>query len=318
MSRLVLLVSLSLGVLAVGHLAGTALSALFLPAVRRRPPDARARLALWLRLGPFAGASVVALMAALAFLRNEPANTGESASPLLIAAGALGAWLVAAGAWRAVRSLVLTRRLVREWLAAAEPVALPSAPAPARRIESRFPVVAVAGVVRPRLFLARSVLERISAAELAAVLEHEKAHLDRRDNLKRWLLHSCPDLPLLGGPGAQLRREWEDASEVAADDAVARGGRLVAHALASALVEVARLSPAGAQLPESATGLLSQASLRGRVVRLLEARGDASRSTGPRLPRWAIATLALAGGAAIPHTLGPIHAVLEAIVQALS
>jgi Zn-dependent protease with chaperone function len=316
-SRLVLLASLTLGVLAVVHLAGTLLSACW-PVRGRRSAEARARLALALRLGPFLVASVVASVVALAFARNEPAGTQEHASSILLAAAAVGAWLLITGAWRAARSLVLTRRLVREWLAGAEPLALPGAPVPARRIESRFPVVAVAGVAFPRLFLARSVLERISAAELRAVLEHERAHLDRRDNLKRWLVHSCPDLPLLDGPGRRLRREWEEASEVAADDVAARGGPDAAEALASALVKVARMSPTGAQLSASATALLSEGSLRGRVERLLEPRREARRSRRPRPPLWAMAVLALCAGAAIPLPLRAIHAVLEAIVQALS
>src|SRR5262249_54525957 len=161
--------SLTLGVLAVVHLAGTAISACWLPLVGRRSAEARARLALALRLGPFLVASVVASVAALAFARNEPAGTQERASPVLLAAAAVGAWLLVIAAWRALRSLFLTRRLVGEWLAGSAPLLLPGAPVPARRIESRFPVVAVAGVVHPRLFLARSVLERISAAELRAV-----------------------------------------------------------------------------------------------------------------------------------------------------
>src|SRR5262249_31409295 len=161
-------------------------------------------------------------------------------------------------------------------------------------IESRFPVVAVAGVVHPRLFLARSVLERISAAELRAVLEHERAHLERRDNLKRWLVHSCPDLPLLGRPGAHLRPEWEEASGGAAGDLAARGGPEAAQALASALVTVARIAPRGARLAVPAVALLSENSLRGRVERLLEPRGELSRSNRSRLPVWALAALALA------------------------
>jgi hypothetical protein len=111
-SRLVLLASLTLGVLAVVHLAGTLLSACW-PVRRRRSPEACARLALALRLGPFLVASVVASVVALAFARNEPAGTQEHASSILLAAAAVGAWLLVTGAWRAARSLVLTRRLLR-------------------------------------------------------------------------------------------------------------------------------------------------------------------------------------------------------------
>jgi hypothetical protein len=319
LSRLVLLVVLALGTFLAAHLAGTAVAALGFPAVRRRAAVvSRARLALLLRLLPTAAAALLALLVAVAFARHEPADTGERAGPLLLAASGLGAWLVLAAAWRAIRALVLTRRLVNEWLSGARPFVLPGAGAPAHRIENRFPVVAVVGILRPRLFLAGSVLDRLSPPELRAVLDHEKAHLDRRDNLKRWLVRSCPDLPLLGGPGESLLREWEAASEEAADDIAARRGRRAASSLASALVKVARLSPTGEQLSVSATALLSEGSLRGRVERLL-APGDAAppprESRGLSLLVAALVPLAAAGA---PRLLLAVHDLLETIVQALS
>jgi Peptidase family M48 len=319
MSRLLLLASLSLGTFFVVHLAGTGLAGLAGPALRRwRAAAARARLALALRLAPLASASVLALLVAVAFARHEPPNTQERAGPLLLAAGALGAWLVLGAAWRAIRALVLTRRLVDEWLSGARPFVLPGADAPAHRIENRFPVVAVVGILRPRLFLAGSVLDRLTPPELRAVLDHEKAHLDRRDNLKRWLVRSCPDLPLLGGPGESLLREWEAASEEAADDIAARRGRRAASSLASALVKVARLSPTGEQLSVSATALLSEGSLRGRVERLL-APGDAAppRSESRGLS-WLVAALVPLAAAGAPRLLLAVHDLLETIVQALS
>jgi Zn-dependent protease with chaperone function len=316
-SRVVLLFSLAFGAFAVVYVAATALAGVFLPVVLRRAAEARARLAFGLRLGPLACALGVAVVVALAFVRHEPADADERAGPVLLAAGAAGVSLLLAAAWRSARSLVLTRRLVREWLAHAEPLALPAVPASARRIESRFPVVAVAGVVRPRLFVARSVLERLSRAELRAVLDHERAHLARHDNLKRWLLHSCPDLPLLGGPGVVFRREWEEASEVAADDAAARRGRHAAESLASALVKVARMSPAGAQLSASATALLSEGSLRGRVERLLHAHRGAPR-TRRAFGLWVVYAIGLGAAVVMPRALVFVHTLLETIVQILS
>jgi beta-lactamase regulating signal transducer with metallopeptidase domain len=320
-NRVVLLVALTFGAFLVAHLASTAMAALALPAVRgRHTASARARLALALRLLPTASAVLAALLVGVSFARHEPPNTAESAGPVLLIAGGLGAWLVLLFTWRAMRSLALTSCLFREWERRARPLALPRAPAPARRLEHDFPVVAVVGVLRPRLFVAGSVLDRLSASELRAVLEHEKAHVERRDNLKRWLARSCPDLPWLGGPGERLRRAWEEASEQAADDRAARRGRRAASRLASALVKVAQLTPRGARLSVSAIALLSESNLRGRVEALLS--HDRSLPSHPAPIGWIFAWLAPAlialavVGSSSP--LRTIHVFLEAVVRALS
>jgi beta-lactamase regulating signal transducer with metallopeptidase domain len=319
-SRLVLLGALSFGAFLVAHLAGTCVAALALPAVRaRKVASARGRLALALRFLPTASAVFSALLVGVTFARHEPPNTGERAGPVLLIAGALGAWLVLALAWRTVGSLVLTSRLFREWERRARPIALPRAPAPAHRLEHDFPVVAVVGILRPRLFLAGSVLDRLSASELRAVLEHEKAHIDHRDNLKRWLARSCPDLPWLGGAGARLCREWEDASEVVADDRAARRGRRAASRLASALVKVATLSPKGARLSVSAIALLSESELRGRVERLLSPECPVPSSPTPTLVfHWLAPLLMLLAATAMSRPLKAVHDFLEAVVRTLS
>jgi Zn-dependent protease with chaperone function len=272
-----------------------------------------------LRLLPTGSACLLALLVAVAFARHEPHHTGERAGPMLLAAAALGGWLVLVFAWRAISSLVLTSRLLREWEKRARPIVLPGAPAPTRRLDDAFPVVAVVGVLRPRLFLAASVLDRLSPAELRAVLDHERAHLDRRDNLKRWLLRSCPDLPGLGRLGEGPRREWEEASEAAADDRAALRNRRAGTHLASALVKVASLSPRGARLTVSATALLSESNLRGRVERLL-ARERSSTDRPSRLG-WMLACAVpalLVAVAGLSSPLRAIHSVLETVVHSLS
>ncbi len=320
MSRLALLVVLTFGAFLVAHLAGTVVALGF--AWMRRTPSAaaRARRCLVLRLLPTASALLLALLVAVAFARHEPPHTGERAGPVLLAAGALGAWLVLVFAWRAVSSLVVTSRLLGEWEKRARPIALPGAPAPARRLDDAFPIVAVVGVLRPRLFLASSVLDRLSASELRAVLDHERAHVDRRDNLKRWLVRSCPDLPWLGRLADRPRREWEEASEEAADDRATRRNGRVAADLASALVKVASLSPRGARLSVSAVALLSESNLRGRVERLLSHDRSLPSSRAPIGAIVARFTLALTVVAVLVSSspLRAIHALLERIVLTLS
>ena len=76
-----------------------------------------------------------------------------------------------------------TTRLRRCGWPTAEPIDLPGATIPAFRVATAFPIVAVVGVVRPTLVVARSVLEACTADELAAIVAHEQAHVAQRDNL---------------------------------------------------------------------------------------------------------------------------------------
>jgi hypothetical protein len=56
-----------------------------------------------------------------------------------------------------------------------EPIALEGISIPAVAVDADFPIVAVAGVVRPRLIIARSVLASCSHEELRAVLATSRA-----------------------------------------------------------------------------------------------------------------------------------------------
>jgi Zn-dependent protease with chaperone function len=80
------------------------------------------------------------------------------------------------------------------WLRSAQPVTLAGISAPALVVESEFPVVSVVGLRRPRLVIARAVLDSCSNEELRAILAHEQGHIDRRDNLRRLLLSIAPDI----------------------------------------------------------------------------------------------------------------------------
>ena len=92
------------------------------------------------------------------------------------------------------RIVLATRRLARTWFAGARPVALDGISIPAFATASEFPIVAVVGVRRPKLIIARVVLDACSTEELRAILAHEQGHLDRRDNLRRLLMSVAPDV----------------------------------------------------------------------------------------------------------------------------
>jgi D-alanyl-D-alanine endopeptidase (penicillin-binding protein 7) len=208
-----------------------------------------------------------------------------------------------------------TRQLTREWLASAEPVALTGIKVPAVVITSSFPVVAVAGLRRPRLVIAKSVLASCTPEELQAILAHEQGHLDRHDNLGRLMLAVAPDVLAWLPASGRLFTAWCRATEEAADDDAARAGANGRLCLASALVKVARLAsgpPAGSLMPASA--LYSGDSLDGRIRRLLEPRADAGE---PR--RHAVGTLVAVASVAIASALAlqGLYGVIETAIRVL-
>lgn len=293
-----------------GAMAGYAAAALLVSWRAARGGDLPRPLLL--RALPGATALVVGLGLSLpAFLRFEPADTrlwpGFTALVFGLAgllllkdsvAGGLAAW------WR-------TLGLTREWRRQAEVLDLPSAPAPAFVLSHPFPVVAVVGILRPRLFLTRQVIGSLTKAELQAVLAHEGAHVSARDNLKRMLLRF---LPTWGWRRVadRLERQWEAEAEAAAD---LRPGPEAALDLASALVKVARLAPPGARLGVSVAAFHTGEGVAARVRDLVEVPATAAktrsrgRSRGLGLLLGALALLA--GVAALPL----VHEFSEVIVH---
>ncbi len=105
-------------------------------------------------------------------------------------------------------------------------------------------MISLAGLLRPRVFVASPVIEAFTSDEMDVSLAHEVAHHDARDNLKRMLVACSPDLLGIWPSGRALERRWRAAVEFAADDGAVGGDESRAVALASALIKVARLSPA--------------------------------------------------------------------------
>jgi Zn-dependent protease with chaperone function len=241
-----------------------------------------------LRLLPSVGGLVTALLVALGYGLWEPRTELEPAGWVALAAAAGGAGLVLVAAGGLVAALLSTRR-IRRALAAATRGTLPAAPLPASIIDTPFPIVAIVGLVLPRLFVARSVLEACSPEELDAVLAHEQAHARQHDNLRRLALAAAPDVLGLCAGGSRLDAAWKQAAEFAADEAAARGGNCGVH-LASALLKVARLAT-GRSEPVPASALYQGEPIADRVRRLV----DPPVSTEPR--RWPVWTRAAVSAA---------------------
>lgn len=278
----------------------------------RDTPVARASRLLTARLLPVAAGAIAMILVTAGYLLFE--RPGDEATGRLLPGVALfGATLLGAAvirAWRLARS---TRRVVRAWMATATPIALDGANLPTYAIDTAFPVVAVVGVLRPRLLVARQVLDSCPPDELRAIVAHERSHVARRDNFRRALLATSPDALSWLPVSRRIHEAWRDASEEAADDAASRGDAETRLALAQALIRVARLAPSsGAVQPLPASALYRGENLDRRIRRLLVPPA----SPGGWRTRWPLVTaLAVTFGGLI--RLDGVHWVVEAAVTHL-
>ena len=300
------------------------------PRVGRWDAAARARLLFALRASPPAAAAALAFALVVpAYLLHEPADSGERVGPVLLILTCVSAAGLLLAGWRVARTWAATRRLARDWMRHAEPVGVAGGFLPAYRIRHRFPVVAVIGVLRPRLFVASQVLDALTAGELAAALAHERGHVEARDNLKRALLQAGDDTLLRAPLGRALSREWRRESEVAADEFAASAGPAAALDLASAIVKISKLIPAGIRptLPAGAHLLGADEGCTARRVRNLLRLASAPEAAGARRaprassPLTAALFLCLSAGSAIalthPEVLRATHAAIEHVVEHL-
>ncbi|MDX2033075.1 MAG: M56 family metallopeptidase [Blastocatellia bacterium] len=288
----------------------------------------RARALFTLRVLPAAIALFGALLLlAPAYLIHEPRHAAEAVSLKLGALAALSAAGILLALWRGASAYLTTRALVGDWMKNARPIDL-GLPIPAYELRHSFPVIAVVGIFRPRLFIADHLFDALTRDELAAAIAHECGHLASRDNLKRAVLRVCRDVLTIVPSGRSLDRAWAHASEEAADEYAARNGGPAALDLASALVKIARVAPAGASpLLPAGTMILGEsvATIAGRVQRLTRiASAEAGTTTRPS--RWSIAFFRLLGAAlaiaglsvaADSSALAAIHRVIETAVSSL-
>ncbi len=310
------LVVIGLAAFTAAGLLGAAVVPWLSRRIRLADPVSRATALEWLRLLPAAVGIAAGALSATSYLIFEPRHDDEDTGLILLALASLACVLAAQtlGRWWIVART--TRRALRGWLDTAEPIVLPGASVPAFAVAASFPVVAVVGARRPRLIIARSVLEACPADELAAIVAHEQSHLNRRDNLRRALLMLTPDVVGWLPISKRLVADWHEASEELADDFAGANDPARRLTLARALIRVARLVPAGAS---SAASLPASALYRGenvdRRVRRLLAPPPVSEAT--RAAAWRRPVLGFLTVAACMLALGGVQAIVEAAVNFL-
>ena len=250
--------------------------------------------------------------------RFEPEGAEESAGYTLVALGILGAVTIVLAVRRAVRDAGATRRVERGWRRRASgPTTIAGGRLPVYGLPDASPVISLAGLLRPRVFVARPVVEAFTSDEMEVSLAHELAHHDSHDNLKRMLVACSPDLLGLWPSGRALERRWRAVVEFAADARAVAGREERALSLASALLKVARLAPAPGLA--TASGFYDGTLLSARIDRLLSP-GLGEEPPHRLAPAWEVflgsATLFAALLAAEAAWFG-VHLATEGLVRFL-
>jgi hypothetical protein len=302
----------------VAALAAVRLSAWAIGVSARVRPQQAARMLLALRLAPACSAlCVVIALCVPSYLRYEQNGAAEKVGSFCLFASALGLALCVISVGKGLRAFVESFNVARRCPSVEASAAWSSAPLLKEDVEG-MPLLALVGVVRPRLILSRRVLEALSPEQLEAALLHERAHQLSQDNLKRLLVVLAPDVfPFVKGFG-ELEHQWERSIELAADDRATRGqiGRSVA--LAEALIRVARLGNAERALPLTSSLCAREEDLAARIHRLLGLEAAAEPLRRVVTFPWKF-SFALLGLFALllhrPDVLYPVHGLLESLLH---
>jgi Zn-dependent protease with chaperone function len=303
----------------------------------RRRSARRADLLFSWRMFPLVTAALVtAAFTVPSFLLLEPRAIDEPLGAIPLALGICGAGLGIFGVLNASVALRRVSRMVARWTSAAQPVdscatvpvlrisqVAPAMNQPATirttviRTSVILPTITAAGIVRPRILLSATAESMLTASELRIALNHEVAHVRRRDNLKKLLLR------FVAFPGmAGLEAAWLEATEMAADDdAVSNTSE--ALDLAAALIKLSRLIPIESGFSDAAmltTALLHSPAevVNARVERLI-AWSDERLESPKRFSPWyglAAATVTVAVFAiTYSRLLAHVHTATEWLVR---
>ncbi len=286
----------------------------------RMKPSSAARFLFFLRISPM----VLTVFALLAFcipsyLWLEPEAADEKVGLVCFVIAIFGAVVWILSVTRVVSAVRGTREYLHRCERHGRKIKVPGEPSLALLLREEAPVLAVAGVVRPRLVISRTVLRGLNAEQRDAALRHERAHRTSRDNIKRLLILLSPDvLPFLRA-FTTLEHSWAKFTEWAADDQAVEGDSSRALSLASALVRVARMG-SQPKLSHLVSSLVhDDHELTERVDRLLRPQPNPGRPAEVLVPflSSAGALMAFAVGIVViwPDTLSLVHRALEQLVH---
>ena len=261
-------------------------------------------------IAPAAVAVGVAVLVTLpAFVLFEPAGRNERPGLLMAVSAAVGAGYLLTVVARVLNVVRLSRRCTTTWMSDAYALQTPHWGLPAYAIHADYPVVAVAGVFRPRLLIDRRVLESCSAEELRAIAAHEYAHVKNQDNARRLLIAACI------GSHSAAAQQWRYMAEVAADERAAIDPDR-AVVLAGALIKIARLAAIAPAPSIPFSAIHDGGLLEIRVHRLLSMTPVPARNNRRGLVLTCVAVLVIMLAASGTQLLAVVHELIELLVRA--
>lgn len=223
----------------------------------------QAELFFAFRMLPLLSAALVtAAFAIPSFLMFEPRSIEEPLSSVSLILALAGTSLLLFGFAKSLAALSRASRMISKWTRQAAAVHTGTSVS-VLQVSGDVPAMTATGIVRPTVLLSDAAASALSANELHAALNHELAHVRRRDNFRKLLLQ------FVAFPGmSSLECAWLEATEMAADDA-AVSNAAEALDLASALIKLSRFSSLNPPVELTAALVHSPASLVDARVRRL-------------------------------------------------
>jgi Zn-dependent protease with chaperone function len=251
------------------------------------------------------------------YWRYEPRESVEGFDITLTVLALAAAGLFAVAFVRGASAWIGAVRRTRRWMSTAQPLALAGTQIPAFEIDAAAPIIALVGVLRPKLLVTRGLVAALTDEELAASVAHEIGHSRAKDNLKRLVMRATPDLLAFTSCARAIERRWASAAEHRADRIAAAGHPEARCALASALVKVARLMPTITPIAQPISTLVDGGEIASRVERLLVDSAPVTRRGTP-VAAWTTALLvAAACGVSYAPLLRLVHITTEILVRSL-
>jgi len=283
-------------------------------------PRCSSRLLFALRMAPVAVTLFLVLgFCVPSYVWLEPDIAGERVGMACLVAAALGVAICATSLLRGLVTVVRTQRYIRKCGSSVREGTAQADTPELLVVGETNAVMAVAGVLHPRLLVSQDVMNALSDEQKEAAFRHEAAHGASRDNLKRLLFLLSPDVLPFVRSFSKLENGWARFTEWAADDAAVDGDQSRALSLAAALVRVAKLGVHATPSYLLSSLVDSDRDLATRVDRLLREPKYAAKPLAPLVVLTRNIALVV-GGVAVtlllwPESLGSVHRLLEHLVR---
>lgn len=265
-----------------------------------------------LRIVPlFLATLLTATFVVPSFLIFEPRSVEEQIGSVPVALALLGFALVLLGVVKAGIAMERAAGRIKVWTRGGQRLES-DARVSLLQVVGSVPAMTLAGIMRPKLLVSKAAALLLNEREVHAALNHELAHVQRHDNLRKLLLQFAVF------PGMRkLEAAWLEATEIAADDrAVSSAGE--ALELASALIKLSRVVPLMPPVELTTSLVQSPASLVDARVKRLIAWKQPSQAGRP-YPLWCGVCGAAAIFSVLIFSYGPllirVHAMTEWMVR---